>query len=666
YAITQDDIDAGQFTNQATATGVAPEGTMVSDLSDDNSILEDDPTITEICQNAAIAIIKVGVLNDENGDGCTDIDETITYTFTVTNEGNITLSDILVTDILIPGITFVDGDLDTDGELDIDETWTYTGDYLVTQANIDDGEVINQATAEGTDTNGNLVSDLSDDNSILEDDPTVIGVCQDAGIALIKTGIFNDENGDGIAQVGETISYTFIVTNTGNVTVTNIIITDPLTGLVLNGGPIAVLEPGDTDSTTYTGEYTITQANIDAGEVVNQAIATGQDPNGDDVSDESDDDSPVEDDTTITILPQGGSISLIKMGVFNDEDGDGFAQVGETITYTFTVENTGNVTVTNIEVDDPLLGGVVCTIPTLAPGEIDTTSCTATYTITEQDLIDGEVVNQAIATGEDPNGDEVTDISDDDTNLEDDETVTMLPQGSLELEKTGEIVDLNGDEFTQEGELIQYTFKVTNTGNVPLFNITIDDPLVTVEGGPIDLLPGEMDTTTFTATYILTEQDIEALIVINQATVTGEDENGNEVTDLSDDPTETANVDLEEDGEPDDPTVTIITGVLNEEDVEVFNGVTPDGDNSNDTFIIRGIDRFPDNSVQIFNRWGVEVYYREGYVNNDEDSFRGVSQGRATINRGKELPVGTYYYILRFVNDDGETRQQAGYLYLNR
>ncbi len=479
--------------------------------------------------------------------------------------------------------------------------------------------------------------------------------------------MFNDENGDGIAQVGETISYTFIVTNNGNVTVTNIVITDPLTGLVLSGGPIAELAPGETDSTTYTGEYTITQDDIDAGSVMNQALATGQDPNGDDVEDESDDDSPIEDDTTITPLPQGASIALIKTGMFNDEDGDGFAQVGETITYTFIVTNTGNVTITNITLEDPLPGLEVTggPIAELLPGEVDSTTFTGVYVITEADLLNGEVVNQAIATGQDPDGGDVVDVSDDDTNLEDDETVTMLPQGSLTLEKTGEIIDLDGNEFTQAGELIQYSFTVTNTGNVPLFNITIDDPLVTVEGGPIDLAVGESDSTTFTATYILTDADIEALMVINQATVVGVDGDDNTVVDLSDDPNDPTDVDVEGDGEPDDPTVTILTGVLNEEDVEVYNGVTPDGDNSNDIFIIRGIDRFPDNTVQIFNRWGVEVYFREGYLN-DSDAFNGTSQARATINRGKELPVGTYYYILKFVNDDGVTRQQAGYLYLNR
>ena len=56
-----------------------PQGNTVSDLSDDNSELEDDPTITELCQNPSIALIKVGTVNDTNGDGCADDEETITW-----------------------------------------------------------------------------------------------------------------------------------------------------------------------------------------------------------------------------------------------------------------------------------------------------------------------------------------------------------------------------------------------------------------------------------------------------------------------------------------------------------------------------------------------------------------------------------------------------------
>ena len=132
------------------------------------------------------------------------------------------------------------------------------------------------------------------------DDPTVVSVKAPPDLSIVKTGTFNDEDGDGFAQVGETISYAFEVTNTGNVVLTDVTVSDPL--LTVNGGPLASLAVGASDATTFTGTYTLTQADIDAGEVENQATATGEDPTGAEVSDVSDDDSPGEDDPTVTPL----------------------------------------------------------------------------------------------------------------------------------------------------------------------------------------------------------------------------------------------------------------------------------------------------------------------------------------------------------------------------
>ncbi|MCF8716539.1 hypothetical protein JM658_17080, partial [Joostella atrarenae] len=67
----------------------------------------------------------------------------------------------------------------------------------------------------------------------------------------------------------------------------------------------------------------------------------------------------------------------------------------------------------------------------------------------------------------------------------------------------------------------------TNTASVDLTNVVISDPQVTVEGGPLALLTvGSSDSTTFTATYMLTQSDIDAGGVYNLATVTGTDPDG--------------------------------------------------------------------------------------------------------------------------------------------
>ncbi|MCK7590038.1 hypothetical protein M0G43_05580, partial [Subsaxibacter sp. CAU 1640] len=322
YAVTQTDIDAGQVSNQATVTGTSTGGVDVSDLSDDNSITEDDTTVTTLCQSAAIALIKTGVFNDGDGDSCSDVGETITYTFTVTNEGNASITNVVLDDPMLGDtIALSSGDTDSDGELDVDEAWIYTSDYIITQMDIDAGQVSNQATVTGTSMGGVDVSDLSDDNSITENDTTVTTLCQSAAIALIKTGVFNDGDGDSCSDVGETITYTFTVTNEGNASITNVVLDDPMLG-----GTIA-LSSGDTDSDgeldvdeawIYTSDYTITQTDIDAGQVSNQATVTGTSTGGVDVSDLSDDNSITENDTTVTTLCQSAAIALIKTGVFND------------------------------------------------------------------------------------------------------------------------------------------------------------------------------------------------------------------------------------------------------------------------------------------------------------------------------------------------------------
>ena len=231
YTLVQSDIDNGFVDNQATATGDYTDSDgdpqQVSDLSDDDSLLEDDTTVTPFNQNPGIAIIKSGTFNDENGDTFAQVGETISYAFTVENTGDVTLTNVTVTDPLVTvsggPITLAPGASDTT---------TFTATYTLTQSDIDNGFVDNQATATGdyTDSAGDpqQVSDLSDDDSLLEDDTTVTPFNQNPGIAIIKSGTFNDENSDTFAQVGETISYTFTVENTGDVTLTNVTVTDPL------------------------------------------------------------------------------------------------------------------------------------------------------------------------------------------------------------------------------------------------------------------------------------------------------------------------------------------------------------------------------------------------------------------------------------------------------
>ncbi|MEM7486665.1 MAG: gliding motility-associated C-terminal domain-containing protein, partial [Bacteroidota bacterium] len=91
-----------------------------------------------------------------------------------------------------------------------------------------------------------------------------------------------------------------------------------------------------------------------------------------------------------------------------------------------------------------------------------------------------------------------------------------------------------------------------------------------------------------------------------------------------------------------------------------FNEITPNNDGANDTFYIECIEQYPDNLLQIFNRWGVKVFEMERYDN----SWEGISKGRATLKSEERLPNGTYYYILD--PRDGQTPVKTGWLYIIR
>jgi gliding motility-associated-like protein len=102
-----------------------------------------------------------------------------------------------------------------------------------------------------------------------------------------------------------------------------------------------------------------------------------------------------------------------------------------------------------------------------------------------------------------------------------------------------------------------------------------------------------------------------------------------------------------------------------EEEVEVFNVVTPNGDGVHDVLTIGGLQNYPDNTIRIYNRWGVLVYTTKAY-NTAGNVFDGTSEGRVTVDKDNKLPVGTYFYILDYVDVTDKTVTMTGYIYLNR
>jgi len=100
--------------------------------------------------------------------------------------------------------------------------------------------------------------------------------------------------------------------------------------------------------------------------------------------------------------------------------------------------------------------------------------------------------------------------------------------------------------------------------------------------------------------------------------------------------------------------------------VVVYNAISPNGDGVNDFFNIDGIDKCStNNTVTVYNRWGVKVYETKAY-NTNGNVFKGISEGRETIDKEAKLPVGTYFYIINFMDDNGNKNiTKSGYLYIN-
>lgn len=101
------------------------------------------------------------------------------------------------------------------------------------------------------------------------------------------------------------------------------------------------------------------------------------------------------------------------------------------------------------------------------------------------------------------------------------------------------------------------------------------------------------------------------------------------------------------------------------DELDVINVITPNGDGIHDVLTINSIEDYPNNTVKIYNRWGVLVYVTKSY-NTTGNVFDGTSEGRVTVDKDNKLPVGTYFYIIDFEDPSGNMKQVSGYLYINR
>ncbi|MFD2765407.1 DUF7507 domain-containing protein [Micromonospora eburnea] len=495
YTVTQADIDAGvNITNTATATGTGPNNQQVTSPPADASVA--------VVPAASLALVKSASPTEVTAAG-----QTVTYHFLVTNTGNVTLNNVQIHEVEFSGTGQLSAIDCAATPLAPGESTTCQATYEVTQADINAGTITDTANATATAPGGGTVT--SNNSS------ATVNTTATTSLSLTK---FAEPS--SVSSAGEQISYRYVVTNTGTTTITNVNAAD--TAFSGRGTPPVVTCPVNTlaagEQTICTATYTVVQADIDAGaNITNTATATGTGPNQEQVT------SPPSEATVHVVTAE--SLTLVKSAEPTE-----VTAAGQTITYSFLATNNGTVTLNNLRIHEVEFSGtgqppaITCEVTTLGPGQ--STTCQATYTVTQADIDAGKITDTANATATNPGGGTVT------SNNSSATVRTAAVRAELTLVKSAK-----PQTVKKAGQKIKYSFTVTNTGTVPLTNVTVNETEFSGTGPrPEPVCPPEAASLApgasviCTATYTVTKEDIKAGKITDTAVATGTGPNGEQVT----------------------------------------------------------------------------------------------------------------------------------------
>ena len=423
-------------------------------------------------------------------------------------------------------VTYVPGTL-TINQLPItiqarSDSKTYDGKALtnsgsdVTKGNLVNGHAYT-ATVKGTITYCGSVENVPSDAMIL--DANQNDVTKNYAIAYLNgTLTVTDGTGEGetpidnqvvqkdhgdpnrVYALGETVTFTITVTNVYDEPKT-ITLTER-EGMTLNQSVFQNVATGA--SVTATVTYTVTEADVLAGVIHNQVTAAF-DGGGSFIGE---DDVPVQVPAPSLLVQKTVTSNAVTYGI------------GETVTYNIRVTNNGNVTLTNVEVTDPLTNQR-WPVASMAPGDVQ--EFNTSYVVTAADVEVGSVTNTATATGTSPEGHPNPTGTDSRTV----DTVDAIR--TMEIEKTRNTPTPEWGYF-MVGQTIEYTIAVTNTGNVNLYNVVVTDDLTGMSETIPTLAPGA--TQTFTTHYVVRGANAGTVGVVNTASATAP--GGPTVTDTTD------------------------------------------------------------------------------------------------------------------------------------
>ena len=444
---------AGDYWFQTTYTGDSADTGPVSSSCD-----------TFTVDNPAIGLVKTASIANYSAPNTA-----VTYSYAVTNTGNAALTNVTVTDPMV-GLSAVNCGSNSNvvASLAAGSSVTCTASYTTSQTDVDAGSITNTGTAVGTPPVGPNVS---------ANDSLTIPAVQNPAIGLTKSASIS-----GFSTAGTPVTYSYQVTNSGNMTLTSVSVADPMVGLSTVGCPSPTLAPAATETCSAT--YTTTQADVDAGSITNTGTATGTPPLP----------GPNATATSTITVParQGPAIGIVKSASVKR-----YSAPGTPVTYSYKVTNSGNVTLHSVTVTDPMKGlsAVTCPSSSLAPTASET--CSATYTTTQADVDKGWIKNTGTATGTPPSGAKVTASAS-----------VVVP--AVQNPKVAIVKSANISSFSAPGTKVTYSYKVTDTGNVTLHSVSVVDPMFFLSkiSCPTNTL-SPTATETCTATYTTTQADVK-------------------------------------------------------------------------------------------------------------------------------------------------------------
>ncbi len=408
------------------------------------------PAFDAVAQLASIKIEKA--TNGEDADTGTGpyitAGDPVTWTYEITNTGNVDLTSVAVSDdqagvvISCPG-----GNPIPSLTAGSSVTCTATGTAVA-------GQYANLGTATGTPELGDPVS---------ADDPShYFGFAP--GILIVKkTNGESADTGPGpTIPVGDTVSWTYEITNTGNVEFTGVTVTDDqlendATQINCGAGTNVISslsasgEAGDSVICTATGT-------AEAGPYANMGYVTGTPEVGD----------PVSADNPSHYFGSAPGIDIEK--ATNGEDADTgtgpYITAGDPVTWTYVVRNTGNVDLTSVAVSDDQAGVVISCpggnpFPSLTVGS--SVTCTAIGA-----AVAGQYANLGTATGTPELGGPVS---------ADDPSHYFGSAPGIDILKltNGADAKTGPGPSIPVGDTVTWTYRITNTGNVELTDLTVTD-----------------------------------------------------------------------------------------------------------------------------------------------------------------------------------------------